>query len=143
MHIRSLSKRVIANYEKATNEQSNTAIKRLIQEFWTQENEALKKQTWLALAKSQISKVVDISKVVYSDDFEGVHDDELFYGINDKHYNDMYAPIAGYFDIDALKADLIFYLIDCVEIENFNPRDPEFEAEMNEMVDAALAEMQP
>ncbi|MCE7980899.1 MAG: hypothetical protein DYG89_06875 [Caldilinea sp. CFX5] len=128
MHIRNLSNRLVQNYEKATNNQSSTAIMKLIQNFWIQENETLKKQTWLALAKSQVNKVVSL---------ESYQDDNPIFRTNSTHY--LYELEEGYVGVDALKLDLIPYLMDYVAVEGFDPSDPEFEAELNKMIDTTLA----
>lgn len=57
MHIRNLSDTKIANFDKAVNDSgTDKAIQSLITDFWANENEILKEQTWLALAGIEIGK---------------------------------------------------------------------------------------
>ncbi|MDM8519667.1 hypothetical protein QUF64_06440 [Anaerolineales bacterium HSG6] len=130
MHIRNLSNKVVQNYKKATDIEDSTTIKRLIQQFWEQENESLKKQTWLALAQSQIKKTVSL--VSEQDGYP------LFRTDSDQY---LYELDEEYIGIDTLKLDLLPYLFDTIELENFDPSAPYFEVEVNEMVDAVLAEL--
>jgi len=131
MHIRNLSKTVVANFEKAANSfGDNKGVKELIQEFWINENEVLRGKTWLALAESQTKNVV-----TWARDQDG----EPVFQTDDEHYDDELEE--EYIGMDVLKSDLIPYLIDNVEVENFDPNIPEFEVKIIEMLDAILNEL--
>lgn len=110
MHSRNVSNTLINNYDKAVYDfESEKGIKSIIEEFWQEENEMLKEQTWLALAKSQVEKI--FQKIQYDTNNEQfIIDKDLE---NDQLYSE-------YDDNEALKQDLTSYLIDEIEIKNYS-----------------------
>lgn len=129
MHVRHLSERLVQNYEQATDYRSDTSIMRLISEFWGQERELLKPQTWLALAKSRLRKVISVVR----------RDDGIIFNTNNEYYDSGLEE--EYTEIASVKADLIPYLIEYVKVRDFDPETPAFEERLSEMVDSTLQEM--
>ena len=127
MHIRNLSSNVILNYEKAVkNLGDEKGIKTLLKDFWTEEKKELNETTWLSIAEAQIDKLILIS------DDNG----ERFYKMNDYYYE--YEFMEGYSALEEFKDDLISYLVDRVELLDFNPDSVEFELKINELIDKKL-----
>ena len=124
MHIRNLSNNVIANYEKAiTDNNGDKGVHSIIQEFWENERRELNEKSWLALAESQINKLIIIEE----------NDDNRFYRMNDDYYD--YEFIEGYEELNDFREDLISYLIDKIELTDFNPETDEFQTKINELID--------
>ncbi|MCX5980488.1 MAG: hypothetical protein NTY89_01515 [Nostocales cyanobacterium LacPavin_0920_SED1_MAG_38_18] len=115
MHSRNISQKLIDNYYKVVNDNQNEkGIKSIIQEFWEQENEILKAQTWLALAKSQTNKILENSS--FDEDNCKIIIDQCF--INDILSNDILSD--EYDDIELLINDLIDSVINEIEIKNYD-----------------------
>lgn len=86
MHIRNLSDTKIANFDKAVNDSgTDKGIQSLIAEFWANENEILKEQTWLSIAEKEIQKYqvrkegsIWLIDIIISDDAILTNDDDEF-----------------------------------------------------------------
>ena len=128
MHIRNLSNNIISNYEKATS--GTESINNLIQNFWLHEHEILKLNTWMALAKSQIGRVVS---------FAGEHEGNQIFKTNDEYHDCELED--RYVGTNALKVDLISYLVDIINMENFDCTLSEIETEIIEMIDFVLSNL--
>jgi hypothetical protein len=110
MHGRNISQKLIDNYYKAVNDNQNEkGIKSMIQEFWEKENEILKAQTWVALAKSQTKKILENSSF---------DEDNCKIIIHDRFVNDILSD--EYDDIELLINDLIDSVINEIEIKNYD-----------------------
>lgn len=129
MHIRNLSNTVINNYNKAVNTyQSDKGINDLIEEFWHNENEELKENTWFEIAKSLIPKIVFPHSIAPDGEtLFKVDDDEVDFGLEE-----------AYLGIDDLKNDLVSYLQDEIVINNLDTETEEFESRINDLIDELL-----
>ncbi|MGK7878954.1 MAG: hypothetical protein AB4060_02495 [Crocosphaera sp.] len=137
MHIRNLSNNVIRGYKRAVETFENEGeivekgIRDSIRDFWSQEQTTLKQNTWVALAQSQIRKVV--TTTIES------RNGEVVFCTNRDHYD--FELEEEYADIDSLKADLLQYLFEYVEVRDFNPETPDFAESLSTMVDSTLQGM--
>ncbi len=137
MHIRNLSNNVIMGYKRAVETFENEGeivekgIKDSIRDFWSQEQTTLKQDTWLALAQSQIRKVV-ITPIE-------PRNGEVIFCTNRDHYD--FELEEEYAEIDSLKADLIPYLLEYVQVRDFDPETADFAESLSEMVDSTLQAM--
>jgi len=128
MHIRNLSKTTIENYKKSIEDNGlNKGVRTLIKEFWVNESYELNEKTWLALAKSQINKLIQI---------QDTGDGGKFYKMNDDHYE--YEFIEGYFEVDEFRSELVSYLQERIDLPDFNTVTEEFEIKINELINETL-----
>mgnify|MGYP001036127930 CR=1 FL=1 len=135
MHFRNITSNTITNYLNAardtTNEQgeiTNPGILTIIRQFWEDEKEILKEQTWLALAKSLIEQL--ITKIE--------EENVTIYNLNQELYDDEFEE-EGYLEIDDFRANLITYLIDNVAISDEIFESNEFEEKINQLIDEVLS----
>jgi hypothetical protein len=136
MHVRNLSNNVTGGYERAAytfqneGETVEKGITDLIQDFWDQEQSTLRQSTWIALAQSQIRKVImSVER----------RDGDVIFCTNDDYYD--FELEEKYTEIDSVKADLIPYLVEYVKVRDFDPETPDFEERLSEMVDSTLQEI--
>jgi len=123
MHIRNLSNTIIANYEKAiTGNNGDKGIHSIIEEFWNNERRVLNKETWLALSKNQIKKLITVEEEAGSKTF-------IF---NSEYYDDEFEN--SYNSIEDFKDDLFSYLVDKIELRDFDTLNDEFQRKINELI---------
>ena len=123
MHIRNLSNNVIANYEKAiTDNNGDKGVHSIIEEFWNNERMVLNEETWLALAKNQIKKLITVKEEARSKTF-------IF---NREYYDDEFEN--SYNSVESFKDDLFYYLIDKIELRDFDTSNDEFQRKINELI---------
>jgi hypothetical protein len=111
MHSRNLSNTKMANFDKAvTDFGTDKGIQSLIAEFWNNENEALKEQTWLALAEKEIKKYqirqvgsIWLIDIIISETAILTNDEE------------------EYEDLEAVKNYIYEELKDNIDVNNFSP----------------------
>ncbi|MCK5051950.1 MAG: hypothetical protein KAS53_09525 [Candidatus Cloacimonetes bacterium] len=124
MHIRNLSKKTIDNYQKAVEDTDiEKGVRSLINDFWIIEQNVLNESTWLALAKSQLERLITITQ----DESENI-----IYKMNDNYYE--YEFEEEYSDLDDFKSDLIDYLKDKIVLPDFDPDDDNFEDKIIQMI---------
>lgn len=133
MHVRNLSKTLVENYQKATDSYgSDRGISDLLQEFWQQENEVLREQTWSALAKSQMEKII------VAVDFQ---DGEFIFRLTEDPYYYYGFDTSGYVGVETAKAELFSYLVEVVQIDNFDPSDAGVEEKIDALISDTLNKM--
>lgn len=125
MHIRNLSDNKMANFDKAVNDfGTDKGIQTLIANFWTNENEELKAQTWLGLAQKEIIKYeprqageIWLIGIKISDDVILTNDEEEFV------------------DFDEVKDYIYDDLKDIIELNEFTP---DFKEQTDNWIDEKL-----
>jgi len=105
MHIRNLSDNKIANFNKALDDTaSGKGLTTLISDFWQAENEALKANTWLALATIELAKfqIAENEGVFSVQNGEPLADEELE-------------------NLEDVKESIYEELIDRIEVNGYEP----------------------
>ena len=127
MHIRNLSKNVIDNYEIAMKDDNgDKGVRTLINNFWKNERTILNQKTWLALAEYQIKKLITIVD----------NNTKKFYKMNDDYYE--YEFMEGYFNLEDFREELISYLDERIELNNFNSSTDDFQIKINDLINRLL-----
>jgi len=103
MHIRNLSDSMIRNFDKAINDfQGDKGVKSLIDDFWNNENEILKQNTFMKIIENEIIKIFSISrkeedKLIIEEDIS----DEILSEYEDiESFNDDFISFTDSFLID-------------------------------------------
>ena len=123
MHIRNISDNTIKNFKKVIEDNgSDKGIKTFITDFWNNENEILKKQTFMKLAEKEIENIfIEINE---NKDSDCCSQNDII--------NTMLAD--GYQDLETFQDDILEYIDDEINILNYSITDDDSQ-ELNTIIE--------
>ncbi len=108
MHIRNISDNTVRNFEMAIEDNGvNRGIKTLISDFWHNENEILKQETFIKLAEIEIRTICDNTRV---EEDKYIIDNDTANGVLDEEYE----------ELEILQSDIILYIDDKINTMNYD-----------------------
>lgn len=115
MHIRNISDTTVRNFEMAIEDNGvNKGIKTLISDFWDNENELLKQQTFMKLAQIEIHKIFDNADM---EEHKFIIQYDITNGTLEEDYN----------ELETLQADILLYIDDEINILNYTITDDDYQ----------------
>ena len=124
MHIRNISDKTIKDFEIAIeNNGTNRGIKTIINDFWTNENELLKEETFMNLAQIEIENI-----------FKEIDDNKESDYVSE---NDIVNVMLGddYQNLETLQNDLLEYIDDEINVLNYTITDENYQ-QLNTLIDS-------
>ena len=116
MHIHSLSKNEISNYKKLMNDTNmDKSLKTTISDFWDNENEALKKRTFMKLAKIEIKNI--FKEIDEHKDTDYLSQNVIINAMLDDDYQ----------DLETFQEDILEYLDGEINVLNYNIKDDDYQ----------------
>ena len=114
MHIRNISNTMKRNFEMAIDDNgTNKGIKTIITNFWENENETLKQETFIRLSEIEIINIFENANI--QDGKYTIHGDAS--GVLDEEYD----------ELEAIQIDIINYLDDKINILDYTITDDDYE----------------
>ena len=112
MHIRNISDNTIKNFKKVIEDNgSDKGIKTFITDFWNNENEILKKQTFMKLAEKEIENI--FTEINENQDSDYCSQNDIVNAMLDD----------GYQDLETFQDDILEYIDDEINILNYSITD--------------------
>jgi len=123
IHIHSLSKSEIRNYEKLMNDTDmNKRLKTIINDFWDNENETLKQQTFMKLAEVEIKNI--FNEIDENKNSEYLSENNIVNAMLDDDYQ----------DLETFQNDVLEYIDDEINILNYTITDNDYQ-EPNRLIE--------
>jgi len=116
MHIRNISDNTIRNFEMAIEDNGvNKGIKTLIEDFWNNENEILKQQTFMKLAEIEIRNI--FTEINENKDSDYCSQSDIVNAMLDEEYQ----------DLETFQNDILEYIDDEINILNYAITDENYQ----------------
>ncbi len=116
MHIRNISDNTIRNFDMAIEDNgTNKGIKTLITDFWDNENEILKQQTFIKLAKIEIKNI--FKEIDDNKDSSYLSQNDIVNAMLDDDYQ----------DLETFQNDILEYIDDEINILNYIIPDDDYQ----------------
>lgn len=123
MHIRNISDNTIRNFDMAIEDNgTNKGIRTLIADFWNNENEILKQQTFMKLAQIKINKIFENANL---QEHNFIIENDITCGVLEEDYD----------ELETLQADIILYIEDNINILNYTIQDTDYQ-QLNLIIEA-------
>lgn len=116
MHIRNISDNTIRNFNMAIEDNgTNKGLKTLIKDFWDNESEILKQQTFMKLAELELKNI--FTEIDAHQDSDYFSQKTIVNAMLDDDYQ----------DLETLQNDILEYLDDEINILNYNIQDTDYQ----------------
>ncbi len=116
MHIRNISDNTIRNFDMAIEDNgTNKGIKTLITDFWNNENEILKQQTFMKLAHIEIRNI--FKEIDENKDSDYFSKNDIVNAMLDEDYQ----------DLETFKNDILEYIDDEINILNYSITNDDYQ----------------
>lgn len=128
MHIHSLSKSEIRNYEKLMNNTDmDKGLKTIINDFWNTENEILKQATFIKLAEIEIKNI--FNEIDENKDSDYLSENDIVNAMLDDNYQ----------DLETFQNDVLEYIDDEINILNYTITEENYQ-ELNSVIQTLWTE---